>query len=263
MYRPEDMERPAAFRRGDWQPSPFVRRLIEARESGQSKGEGQMAFAVSEREALEARALTCGMIAMIDDAVGAILSALEAAGARDNTVLVFMSDHGDYLGDHRILLKGAALYQGVVRTPFLWADPQGSKGVRSDAIASTIDVAPTILERAGLAPYRGVEGVSQLATLRGGPAIRDSAWIQYDHQLGASRPGRMLRTHGLVTAHWRISIAEGIAGGELYDLRDDPDEFFNRWSDGSVLADRCAMLERLARAEMEGVDELPLPTGRA
>jgi arylsulfatase len=135
--------------------------------------------------------------------------------------------------------------------------------VRSDALASTIDVAATVLERAGLAPYRGMEGVSQLAALEGGAPPRESALIQYDHQRGLSRPGRMLRTHGIVTNDWRVSIAEGVQGGELYDLRNDPDEFFNRWDDGSWLEDKCAMLELLARTEMESIDELPLPSALA
>ena len=54
-----------------------------------------------------------------------------------------------------------------------------------------------------------------------------------------------------------------IPGGELYDLKNDPDEFNNRWADGAALGDKAAMLDRLARTEMEAVDELPLPTGRA
>jgi hypothetical protein len=73
----------------------------------------------------------------------------------------------------------------------------------------------------------------------------------------------MLRTHGIVTNDWRVSIAEGVQGGELYDLRNDPDEFFNRWDDGSRLEDKCAMLELLARTEMESVDELPFPSALA
>jgi arylsulfatase A-like enzyme len=265
MYKPGEMPRPPAYAREDWKPSPFVQRLTEARETGKSKGEGQAAFAVSEKETLEARALTCGMIAFIDDAIGDVLRALDASGRREDTVLIFMSDHGDYLGDHRIMLKGASLYQGIVRTPFLWSDPKsGVKNIHSGALASTVDVAPTVLERAGLAPYLGLQGVSQLATLSGkAESARDSCLIQYDHQLGPSRPGRMLRTHGLVTKDWRVSIAEGIPGGELYDLKNDPDEFFNRWGDAAALGDKCAMLDRFARAEMEDVDELPLPTGRA
>lgn len=264
-YQPEDMARPAAYVSPDWRPNPYVERLIAARASGKANVHGQAAFAVSEREALEARALTCGMISMIDDAIGEVLAALDSTGRRQDTVLIFMSDHGDYLGDHRILLKGPAMYQGIVRTPFIWSDPDSAaQGTRSGALASTIDVPATILERARLAPSLGMQGVSLLGTLENAAApARDSVLIQYDHQIGPSRPGRMLRTHGLVTPEWRMSIAEGVPGGELYNLERDPDEFFNLWDDRAAIDDKCELLARLARAEMETVDELPLPTGRA
>jgi len=265
MYRPKDMERPAAFARADWRPSPYVERLIAARASGKANVHSQAAFAVNEREALEARSLTCGMISCIDAAIGGVLAALASSGRREDTVLLFMSDHGDYLGDHRILLKGPAMYQGVVRTPFIWSDPYSrARGTRSGALASTIDVAATILERARLAPYLGMQGVSLLGSLENGTAAaRESVLIQYDHQIGPSRPGRMLRTHGLVTGEWRMSIGEGVPGGELYNLKRDPDEFFNLWDDRATSEDKCELLHRLARAQMEAVDELPLPTGRA
>jgi arylsulfatase A-like enzyme len=264
MYKPEQMARPAAFVRDDWRASPFVERLLNARASGKANTSAQAAFAVSEREALEARALTCGMIGMIDEAIGEVLAALDASGRREDTVLIFMSDHGDYLGDHRILLKGASLYQTITRTPFIWSDPASpASGRHTDALGSTLDVAATVLERARLAPYAGMQGVSLLPALERGQEVRDSVLMQYDHQVGPSRPGRMLRTHGLVTKDWRVSMAEGIPGGELYNLSKDPEEFFNAWDDQAALEDKAAMLTRLARAEIESVDELPLPTGRA
>jgi arylsulfatase A-like enzyme len=180
-------------------------------------------------------------------------------------VLVFMSDHGDYLGDHRILLKGPAMYQGVIRTPFIWSDPDSAaQGRRSRALASTIDVPATVLERAGVAACLGMQGVSLLGALEDpSKRVRERVLVQYDHQLGPSRPGRMLRTHGLVTESWRVSIAEGQPGGELYDVGRDPDEFFNLWNEQGASEQKCELLHQLARAEMEAVDELPFPTGRA
>ena len=71
------------------------------------------------------------MIACIDDAIGAVLAALDKSGRRDNTVVIFTSDHGDHLGDHRLMLKGAEQYQSIVRVPFIWADPQAAAGKRS------------------------------------------------------------------------------------------------------------------------------------
>ncbi len=63
------------------------------------------------------------MIAMIDDAVGDVLATLERTGLAENTVVIFISDHGDFMGDHQLMLKGPLHYRGVTRTPFIWYDP--------------------------------------------------------------------------------------------------------------------------------------------
>ena len=123
---------------------------------------------VSAREAQEARALTAGMIACVDDAIGAVLGALDNSGKRDDTVVIFTSDHGDHLGDHRLMLKGAEQYQSIVRVPFIWADPQ-AKGQpkRTDALASTMDIGSTVLERAKIEPASGMQEKSLLPVLDG------------------------------------------------------------------------------------------------
>ncbi len=68
---------------------------------------------VSRREAQEVIALNYGMISMIDDAVGRVLTALSDLGLKDNTLVIFTSDHGDYMGDHGVILKGGLHYHGV------------------------------------------------------------------------------------------------------------------------------------------------------
>ena len=79
MYKPEDMEVPASFDYGNVAPPPHVKWARDLRDKGDAVVNSQSAFAVNEREILEARALTCGMIAMIDDAVGAILEKIGRA----------------------------------------------------------------------------------------------------------------------------------------------------------------------------------------
>ena len=263
MYSPSDMAPPAAFTRSDWQPSPFVARLLAARAAGTANVQSQDAFTVGEREAREARALTCGMITMIDDAIGQILGALERTGRRRETVILFMSDHGDYLGDHRLLLKGAAMYQSILRTPFIWSDPAGTRLNRVNGLASTIDVPATILDRAGLAPYQGMQGTSLLPILEERAHGRDRVLVEYEHQRGIGVPGRMPRQHTLVTRTWRMSLAEGSPGGELYNLADDPQEFRNLWADPAAAGAKADLLEQMVLAEIEARDQLPMPTGRA
>jgi arylsulfatase A-like enzyme len=108
LYRPQDMALPASFHHGNRPLARPVAWALAQRESGRAVVTEQAAFAVNEREAREAMALSCGMIAMIDDAVGRILAHLAARGLAEDTIVIFTTDHGDFLGDHRLLLKGPA-----------------------------------------------------------------------------------------------------------------------------------------------------------
>jgi arylsulfatase A-like enzyme len=190
-------------------------------------------FACSEREAREAIALTFGMITMIDDAVGRILARLRALGLADDTVVIFTADHGDFMGDHQLLLKGPIHYDSITRVPFIWADPKASEhGARRQALAGTIDIAPTILARAGLAPFNGMQGASLLPVIDGaGDTFRDATLIEEEGQrvyMGFPARARM-RT--LLTERYRLSVYDGVRWGEFYDRREDPHELVNRWDD--------------------------------
>src|SRR5207244_6206 len=101
------------------------------------------------------------------------------SGKRNDTVVIFTSDHGDHLGDHRLMLKGAEQYQSIVRVPFIWSDPQAAaQPRRTDALASTMDIGATVLERAKVEPASGMQAKSLLPVF-GGKAVRESAFIQY------------------------------------------------------------------------------------
>ena len=137
---------PHAFEVNDWDPPEYVK--IAEKDRAKDKSLGKKAgysLAVSKQEALEARALTGGMISMIDDAVGKVRDALVASQLETKTVQIYTSDHGDHLGDHRLLFKGAEQYDTITHVPFIWADPQGKKGGRSSDLAQTLDIGTTIL----------------------------------------------------------------------------------------------------------------------
>ena len=102
---------------------PHLKSLYDERAQNKSNRDGQRTFAITEREAREAIALTYGMITMVDDAIGSILGWLKTLRLDEDTVVVFTSDHGDFMGDHQLLLKGALHYRGLVRVPFIWHDP--------------------------------------------------------------------------------------------------------------------------------------------
>lgn len=258
MYDPDDMPVPEAFRRNDWTPPPHVAGVVTSRQTGRANLNGMNAIGCSAREAQEAQALTCGMITMIDDAVGRVRGALDASGRSGETVEIFTTDHGDHLGDHRLLFKGAEQYEQITRVPFLWADPEGGKGSRTTRFGQTHDIGTTILERARIEPAWGMQG-----TYLFGEKPREDVFIQYSHQRNMEEIGLPPHIHTIRDARFRLSVLDALDWGELYELEADPGEFRNLWDDAEAQADKARLLEKLVRAEIEHGDRAPLPTGQA
>jgi len=265
MYKPEDMPVPESFHTNT-APPPNVAWAHQRREDGTQIIKSQNLFAAaSEQEVREVMALTCGMITMIDDSIGQVLTKLDTIGMADNTVVIFTSDHGDLLGDHQLILKGPIHYNGLIRVPFIWADiPIHSKPGTSSALSGTLDIAQTILDRAGLEAYYGIQGRSLLPEIGGandqGPG---SVLIEQEDQrkyFGLEAPVR-LRT--LVTDQYRMTIYHGNNWGEIYDLKNDPAEINNLWNDGETGAIKLKLLETLSRQQMALTDYGPLPTKTA
>ena len=253
MYNPADMATPAAFTANEWEPPTHVAGVLSQREQGRANLKAMGAIGTNEREAREAQALTCGMISMIDTAIGRVRA---VPGAKD-AVTIFTTDHGDHLGDHRMLFKGTAAYEELTRVPFVWSDPENKGPQETEAIAQTHDIGVTILERARIEPAIGMQGRSLFG------ATRDFAFIQYDHQSTDPGLGCPPRVHTIRTDRWRLSIFDGIQQGELYDLENDPNEFVNLWDVSEFVQDRAALIETLARAHVSHVDRVPFPVSRA
>ena len=264
MYDPRTIPLPAAYRANVGAPPPPLAHLIAERDAGQSNRESWMLQAVSEQDAREAIALTYGSITMIDDAIGEVLNALQALPPGRDTVVIFTSDHGDYMGDHQLMFKGPIHYDGLIRVPFIWSDPQlDAQGAASDALAGTVDIAATVLARAGLQPFHGMQGKDLHTVMEGGESDRAAMLVEEDNQrsfMGFDRPVR-LRT--LVTNRWRLSVYRGVDWGELYDLQEDPLELHNRWNDPALRSVQAELLHALVQTMEEYADDSPLPTSRA
>jgi len=262
LYKPEqfDVRLPFEAHRNPILPLLWARaRMLDNAHDTQS----QVAFMATERQLKEAMALTCGMIAMIDDAIGVVLEELRASGRFEDTVVIFNSNHGDYLGDFNLLLKGALPLKSIVNVPFIWSDPAGPRACVRHALASTADLAPTIIERAGLKPYWGIQGKSLLSAIRDDAQPHDQILIEF--QDGAPRFGFVepAFVRSLVTDTHRITLYKGETWGELYDLVKDPNETFNLWDEPSQAVTRAHLTERLAQAMMDAVDQSPRAVRRA
>jgi arylsulfatase A-like enzyme len=169
------------------------------------------------------------MIEHIDWYVGRVVEALERTGQRENTLIVFMSDHGEMIRDHCLRLKGCRFFEGAVREPLILSWPGGGlrNGMRNDALVELTDIAPTLLEAAGIADPGDMDGKSLLGLARGttnAKAHREFAWSEYhDSQTNALRSHASMirdRSHKLTLYH-------GTGLGELFDLDADPQEFEN------------------------------------
>jgi len=264
MYRPEQVELPSSFRAPTDRLPPHVKWLHAERDAGRAVKSTPMQFAASEREVREAIALNYGLISFIDNCVARVLARLDALGLADNTVVILTADHGDFMGDHQLMLKGPIHYRSITQVPFIWRDPRGPKDKRSGGFAGTIDLAPTILKRAGVRGFNGIQG-KDLSALIGGETASpyDSLLIEEEGQrLGLGLPTRA-RTRSLVTERYRLSMYDGVAWGELYDRARDPDESVNLWDDPSSQALRGELLLRLAHKMLEYSETSPNPTAAA
>ena len=254
-----------SFRSGNRPLARSVAWALAQREAGKADTSSQGAFAVNEREAREAMALSCGMIAMIDDAIGRVLDRLAACGLADNTIVIFNSDHGDFLGDHQLLLKAPLIMRPSLASRSSGPSPERGAARRTEMLSGTLDIAATILDRVKVQPYNGIQGISLLPVLEDARAVlpRDSMVIEDDQQraIFGLPSGSRLRT--LITQRHRMTIAQGDLYGELYDLQSDPHEMDNLFDDPAQRVVRADLMERLAYREMEFVDRSPLPMGRA
>ncbi len=201
------------------------------------------------------------MCDLIDAQVGRMIEALERSGQLENTIVIFMSDHGEMLGDHGIYWKGPYFYEPAVHVPLIISQP----GVipadeRSAALVELVDLAPTLLEAAGLPVYAGMQGRSFWSPLTGEADFnehREDVYCEYYNAMPWHRDPlpqfTMVRDE-----RYKLVIAHGLNTGELYDLETDPAETRNLWNDPAYLQVRFAMFQRLCDRMAWTVDPLPL-----
>ena len=236
-YRPEDMPDPL-FRQGDLETQAG---LIEA--DFQTPPRRPDAFAAKEKIAAY-----YAMIEQIDDNVGRMMAALERTGQMENTLVVFTSDHGEILGDHGLLLKGCRFYEGLVHVPliFFWKGVLPA-GRRVDALVELTDIAPTLLDYAGVGGAESMAGRSLRPLLEGATDHhRDSVRCEYYHALSPTTPGREAWYGTYATmirdARYKLITYHGTGKGELFDLWNDPGEFENLWDDPAHAEERFRLL---------------------
>lgn len=188
-----------------------------------------------------------GLISLIDDQVGEILRVLEGKGLTDDTMIAFASDHGDHLGDHRLLYKsGVTFYEGSVRVPYLIRYPERfPQGVVCEELVEAIDLPATFLDVAGVERPPGMQGRSLVGLAEGEvDDWRDDAFSEIDLRInpqmhGPRDPDSRDYVAMITTRNWKYVHFPNLGIGELYDLTNDPHELDNLFYD-SQYADKVA-----------------------
>ena len=262
MYHPDqfDVETHESDHKNPPPPLVYAREEFEA---GRLPKVLQSAFMATDQHLKEAMALSAGMVTMIDDAVGAIIDALKESGQYENTVIIYNADHGDYMGDCNLLLKGAWPRDSINKVPMIWSDPSSRSPRVSSAMASTIDLSATILDRAGIAPYFGIQGESFVESITSESPHRDRLLIEFNDSSPRLGFDEAARVRTIVTEDWQLSVYGDNDWGELYDRINDPSCLHNLWDDESHKNTKTNLIEGLTHLLIAQMDESPRSTRQA
>lgn len=195
-----------------------------------------------------------GMISYTDHAIGRILDRLEALGLYENTLIVFTTDHGHFLGKHGLGTKGAFHYEDVIKVPLICKTPKHKNpGTRTDSLISLVDLPKTFLSMTSLPVPGSMAGVDFSPVLLGETkSLRDHVLIENRHEPDTV----FLNTY--VNDRFKITVYAGAAHGELWDLEQDPDELDNLWDNPENAVLKAELLLKLAQAQM-AKDSIPMP----
>lgn len=192
-------------------------------------------------------AIYYGMISLVDDQVGRILRRLDELGVAENTIVIFTTDHGHFLGHHGLTAKGAFHYEDLLRVPLHVRWPGRVRaGSRSESLQSLVDLAPTMLTAAGLPVPQAMQGVNQLPVWTGAAAdARDHVIVENRHQPTAVH----LRTY--IERRHKLTVYRGHPWGDLFDLAEDPGEIVNRYDDPAYATVRHELALRALDHELQ------------
>jgi len=198
-------------------------------------------------ELKQVHAMYYNMIALMDHHIGLIVEHLKERNLYDSTIIVFASDHGDYLGHEGLWFKGIHAYDEAQKVPFIVRHPEClAPGTVSDTLQNLVDLAPSFLEAAGIPEPRCYDGISQLPVWRGEKeSVRDWTMVE-------CRPGDVdFLQKTFVTPDFKLVVYQNRTYGELYDRASDPGQRQNLWDSPEHQPTKLRLLQRLASAEME------------
>jgi arylsulfatase A-like enzyme len=250
---------------------------------------GEQGFADYREQIPRARSNYHGMLRLIDDQVRRFVELLERRGLRESTLIVFVSDHGDFVGEYGLVRKGPEVPNVLMRVPMIWTGPGVLRGTGPQtAHVSLVDIMPTLCEAIGAPIPDGVQGRSLWPMLTGGDSPPEEFASVYGEQgmgglhfenetevidpavdglnrevgfdcLNSRSQSGTMRT--LRKGRWKLDF-DMQGRGQLYDLEADPLELRNLYGSAGTAAVEREMLAELLAWSLRAQDPLPYPNLR-
>lgn len=242
-----------------------------------------------EERILRTRSNYHGMLRLIDDQFKRFIEGLEERGLRDNTVVVFLSDHGDLAGEYGLIRKGVGLPESLIRVTMAWQGPGFAQtGANDNSCVNLVDMLPTVCDLIGEETPFGSQGRSILPLLRNEAYPKGEFDIAYsefgygglywnDNDLLKVADDRAItdgtsfaemsswtqsgQTRMVRKGDYKIQV-DMMGNGYLYNLREDIAELKNLWNEPELLSVKADMLTCLAAAILRAADPLPPPRNR-
>ncbi len=254
MYDPDDMQ-PGRIREGehDHNPPHFAEAMKEDADFAKlfPPSDGAIHGGHSQVHDVEQlkknMAIYYGMTSFMDAQIGRILDTLDRLEIADNTLVVFTTDHGHFLGQHGLTAKAIHHYEDLLRIPLLVRWPGGNvpAGRVADDIQNIVDLTPTFLRAAGLDVPGTITGLDALPSWRGNGPVRNWSVTENHH----GRDVCHMRTY--VNQRYKITVYRTWDDGELFDLQEDPGEVRNLWHEPEAAGLKAALLVEFMQATLQ------------
>lgn len=238
---------------------------------------------LTEKQMRKVISIYYGMNTYIDTEIGRVLKRLSELGLEEDTIIIYTSDHGDYMCEHGMIRKSKALYDCLIRIPLIVAWPGHVKsGQTFTDLVSMIDIMPTLMEILGLEILPGIQGESFLPLMNGGPyESREAIFAEH----GLEGPFKKLeectrfpegpltpdfspgyksgtgRIKSVRTKKWKLVYYPN-GEGELYDMENDPWELTNLYGRSEHSGIIHELERRILNWTIESEDTLPPLHGR-
>ncbi len=253
MYDPRDVPMPKRYP-GELDAKPPLQKLFSKERRGN--------FLEDEKLLRQVRAVYYGMITQLDDHLGRLFGELDARGLTDNTLIVFTSDHGEYMGDHHMVEK-ELFYEQAIHVPLIMSLPgRIPESAVIEPFVETVDLLPTFMEAAGLPVPAAADGRSLFPLIDGtASSWRQEVFAEWDFQYYHVRRQLGLRPDQckaimIRNLRWKY-VHYSDQPCELYDLENDPDEFRNLVDDPAHMEVRIGLLRQILDWRMRSEDKLP------